>query len=102
MTREKLPNRRRAERINFQVRGIDYSAGLGYYPDGRLGEIFLNAAKIGSAADVIARDSAIAISFALQNGVGVEDIRSAFTRDAQEQAEGPLGKLFDLLAEGNQ
>ena len=97
--REPLPNRRMAERINFTVGGMQYTAGLGYYPDGRLGEVFLSFGKVGSGADVAARDSAIAVSFALQHGCTVETIRSAFTRDADGKPEGPLGTLFDLLAE---
>jgi hypothetical protein len=101
MMREKLPNRRAAERIKFQVHGINYIAGLGYFPDGRLGEVFLNSEKVGTTADILARDAAIAISFALQHGVTVEIIRNAFTRDEQGNAEGPLGVLFDMLAGGS-
>ena len=100
MSRELLPNRRRAQRLEYQVGKILYTAGLGYYPDGRLGEVFLNAGKIGAESDVIARDSAIAVSFALQHGCPVEVIRPAFTRDALGRPEGPLGILFDILAEG--
>ena len=100
MTREILPNRRMAENITFRVGKIVYTAVLGYYPDGRLAEVFLNSSKIGTESDVIARDSAIATSFALQNGVSVESLRSALTHDAQGNPEGPLGVLFDLITAG--
>lgn len=99
MPREPLPNRRQTIRMQFWVGKIIYTATLGYYDDGRLGEVFLNAGKIGTESNVIARDSAIAISFALQHGCTVEMARTAFTRDADGNAEGPLGILFDMLVE---
>lgn len=103
MTRSVLPNRRASETIKFQVVRRDrtpavYHATLGYYPDGRLGEVFLSAGKTGSDVDVAARDSAIAFSFALQHGCSVETARAAFCRDEDGKPEGPLGTLLDLLA----
>ena len=98
MTREVLPNRRQVRRLNFRVGKLIYTATLGYYDDGRLGEVFLHCGLSGTEANIIARDSAIAVSFALQHGCTVETIRSAFSRDSSGEAEGPLGTLFDLLA----
>jgi hypothetical protein len=98
MTRERLPNRRSAERFEFTAGNVRYTAQIGSYPDGRIGEVFLNAGKIGTELDVIARDSAIAVSFALQHGATAEEITPAFTRRPDGSAEGPLGALFDLLA----
>lgn len=102
MTRTTLPNRRPCETIKFNVTRRDrtpatYHATLGYYPDGRLGEVFLSAGKTGSDVDVAARDSAIAFSFALQHGCSIETARTAFCRDENGHAEGPLGTLLDLL-----
>jgi hypothetical protein len=39
--------------------GFTYTAGLGYFEDGRLAEVFLNAQKIGTAIETTARDSAV-------------------------------------------
>jgi len=44
------------------------------------------------AADVFARDSAIAASLALQFGCLVEILRTALSRDAKGRAEGPPGR----------
>ena len=99
MNRDRLPDRRLAERFEFKVGNISYTAQLGYYLDGRLGEVFLNAGKIGAESDVVARDSAIAVSFALQHGCAAETIRAAFMRDESGKSEGPLGVLFDKIAE---
>jgi hypothetical protein len=57
--REPLPNRREHVLINFTTTdGFRYTAGLGYFDDGRLAEIFLNAEKVGTAIETTARDSA--------------------------------------------
>ena len=47
--REPLPNRREHVLINFTTAdGFRYTAGLGYFDDGRLAEILLNAEKVGT------------------------------------------------------
>lgn len=99
MTRTRLPARRRNETIRFEHAGHTYFATLGYYEDGWLGELFLSSGKVGTALDVATRDSAIAISFALQYGCTAEMIRGAFLRDEDGTPHGALGRLFDILAE---
>ena len=61
MTRQCLPNRREHELLTFEHEGIRYTAGVGRFVDGGLAEIFLNAAKRGTALDVNARDAAVAV-----------------------------------------
>ncbi len=100
MGRELLPERRQCLTINFRHNNILFDATIGFYDDGRPGEVFLRAGKAGTAIHTYVRDSAIAISFALQHGVTVEQIRSAFTRDPDGVPEGPLGVLMDMIAEG--
>ena len=96
--REILPQRRQCERFEFSDGKIRYVAEIGFYPDGRPGEIFLSANKVGTDIHTYVRDSAIAISFALQFGCDVETIRAAFTRRPDGSPEGPLGILMDMLA----
>lgn len=95
--REILPQRRQSQTIEFKHNGLAYSATVGFYADGRAGEVFLSAAKSGSSLDIATRDSAVALSFALQHGCRLETIRSAMMRDAHGRPEGALGALFDLL-----
>lgn len=97
--RELLPQRRPAATITFRHGYFDYTATVGYYPDGRIGEVFLSAAKSGTALDIATRDSAILLSFALQHGATVEQIRTAMTRDAQGRPEGAIGMLLDRIAD---
>jgi hypothetical protein len=96
--REQLPGRRGHEVLEFEHVGLRCRAGVGRYTDQRVGEIFLNIAKDGSAADVSARDSAIAASLALQHGCNLQVLRRALTRNPDGSAAGPLGRLTDLLA----
>jgi hypothetical protein len=96
--RRRLPNRRGHELLDFEAGGFLYTAGLGYFEDGRLAEVFLNADKIGTAIETAARDSAVVASIALQHGVPPDTIRHALTRNGNGDASGPLGALLDLLA----
>jgi hypothetical protein len=95
--RRRLPNRRLAETLAVEVDSLRYTATIGRYSDGRLGEIFIDMHKAGSAADVAARDSAVVASLALQHGVPVDVIRKALCRDARGNASGPLGVVLDLI-----
>ncbi|MCF1502927.1 hypothetical protein L0F51_03995 [Afifella sp. H1R] len=102
MSRERLPARRASEQISFSVerQGVApqrYEATIGFYPDGRIGEVFLAGGKSGSDRAIALHDGAMALSFALQHGARPEDMRRAFSRDASGTPEGPLGALADIL-----
>jgi hypothetical protein len=96
--RDRLPNRRAHTLLNIEAGGFRYVAGVGHYRDGRLAEIFLTAAKGGTAIDDAARDSAVVASIALQHGVDAHTLRHALMRNGSGVASGPLGTLLDLLA----
>jgi hypothetical protein len=96
--RERLPNRRGHELVDFSHGGFNYIAGLGRFADGRLAEIFLTAAKTGIAVEAAARDAAIVASIALQHGASPTALQHPLTRNGDETASGPLGALLDLLA----
>jgi ribonucleoside-diphosphate reductase alpha chain len=98
MNRRPLENRRPALTFDLEVGGLQYTATVGRYADGRVGEIFLSNHKTNSTADTNARDAAIACSFALQFGVDLETIRKALCRDARGVASGPLGAALDIIA----
>jgi hypothetical protein len=96
--REKLPSRRPSVTRSYEHRGADFTTTVGCYPDGRPGEIFINAGHANSALDALASDAAIAISFALQHGADIAAIRSAMKRDARGAPSSPIGAALDLLA----
>jgi hypothetical protein len=73
--RQRLPNRRRCESFEFRHAGMDLTATAGHYRDGRIAEIFISSNRSGSPIEAVARDSAIAVSIALQFGADIETIR---------------------------
>ena len=70
------------------------------YLDGRLAEIFISNAKVGSHSDAAAKDAAVVCSIALQHGVPVDVIRHALLRDPRGVPSSPLGAALDQIAEG--
>jgi hypothetical protein len=97
--RERLPNRRKNETVDFVFRGLEYSASLGLYPDGRPAELFLNCVKHSTDSDNDARDAAILISFALQHGATVDELASAMARDVNGAPQGIAGHALDQIIE---
>jgi hypothetical protein len=96
-TRDRLPNRRAAETIAFERNGSRYQMTIGYFPDGRVGEIFLNADRSDSLLDVLASDAAILASLALQHGCTLETITHALKRDGRGEASSPIGAALDRI-----
>jgi hypothetical protein len=96
--RGRLPNRRAHESLSFTHAGIQHTAGICRFDDGRLSEIFLNGSKTDTDADTRATDAAIVASIALQSGVATDTIRHALTRNRDGIESGPLGGALDKLA----
>jgi len=95
--RRRLPNRRLCESFTFELDGLRFTASVGRFPDGRIGELFLTNHKSGNQSDTNARDAAIILLFALQHGADINEIRKALCRDSQGKALGPVGAALDLL-----
>ena len=100
--REELPMRRRAEGFDFTFvnpagHAFEYRGTVEFYPDGRIGEVFLSSIKSTSDGDIWARDAAILLSFALQHGATIESLQNAMTRGAHGEAHGVTGALIDFL-----
>ena len=98
--RERLPDRRPVEHFNFTCNGLNYTASVGRFADGRLAEIFISNAKAGSQTDSAAKDAAVVCSIALQFGAALDVIRHALLRDPRGVASSPLGAALDLIADG--
>jgi hypothetical protein len=96
-TRERLPNRRPNETLGFEHNGSQYRLSIGYFPDNRPGEIFLNHDCGDSLLDVLTSDAAILASLALQYGCSLETIAYALKRDARGLAASPIGAALDRI-----
>jgi hypothetical protein len=95
--RNRLPNRRSAVNTSFERDGARFAMSAGYYPDGRLGEIFLNADRANSLLDFLMSDAAILASLALQYGAPLDEIRHALKRDVRGVAASPIGAALDQI-----
>jgi hypothetical protein len=93
MSRERLPNRRSAELVDFEHAGRRWTVCVGRFDDGRIAELFLDAEKTSPLVE-LAQESAIIASLALQSGCPLETLRHALDgRDA-----GPLGAALVLVS----
>jgi hypothetical protein len=95
--RNRLPNRRPAITFAFERDNSHYQATVGYFPDGRVGEIFLNADRPDSFLDALTSDAAILASIAMQYGATLDEIRHALKRDIRGDAATPIGAALDLI-----
>jgi hypothetical protein len=91
--RRRLANRRPHWLYRFESGGQFYTGGIGRFDDGRIAEIFINGAKVGSTAEANAQDAAIAASLAVQHGCPLETIHHALARTGG--SGGPLAALLD-------
>lgn len=102
--REGLPARRASLTFRFEHafdRGSQpfrYQATIGFFPDGRIGEVFLNTEKVSTGMDAYARDAAIAVSIAVQYGAPLSVLCNAMTRNPDGAPSSPIGALLDRLA----
>lgn len=95
--RERPLDRRFAGTQTFEHLGAYFTITEGRYDDGRLCELFINAAHANSALDALASDAAIILSIALQFGADPEIIRRALKRDSQGRASSPIGAALDRI-----
>jgi ribonucleoside-diphosphate reductase alpha chain len=97
-SRRRLPDRRGSVTFDVDAFALRFTVTAAHFGDGSLGEIFLQNHKADSTAGIMASDSAIAASLALQFGCPVEVLRKALSRDARGNATGPLAVALDHIA----
>ena len=97
--RNALPQRRQSDTFEIEFGGFNksHTITVGYYDDGRVGEVFITGGKSGEQVESIARDGAVLLSLALQHGVSIETISRAITRDSQGQPQTIVGAVVDRL-----
>lgn len=92
MSRERLPNRRKAELQDFHHSGRRWTLTVGRNADGEVKEIFIDAPKASPIAE-LARDAALIASIGLQSGVTLETLRHAL----RDRNTGPLAIALSLV-----
>jgi ribonucleoside-diphosphate reductase alpha chain len=76
--RERLPETRQSLTHKFEVGQLEGYITVGFYEDGRPGEVFLKIAKHGSTISGLLDTIAVLTSMALQYGVPVETLARKF------------------------
>lgn len=99
VVRKRLPTCRKSQRLEFRIGGFQgtdgYKGGvklyvqLGFYPDGRVGELFLDTSKEGSDLRHFMNAFAMAISLLLQVGAPV----SLVAHTLEKRSGGPCGSV---------
>ncbi|MFO0889449.1 MAG: vitamin B12-dependent ribonucleotide reductase [Isosphaeraceae bacterium] len=84
--RERLPHTRRGLTHKFDVQGHEGYVNVGFYPDGRPGELFITMAKEGSTIGGLMDVLGTAISIGLQYGVPLEVFVNKFAHSRFEPA----------------
>ncbi len=96
--RQRLPDRRASTTFDVDAFGLRFNVTASRFAHGGLGELFIRNHKCDSSAGIMASDSAIAASLALQFGCPAEVLRKALSRDARGNASGPLAAALDALS----
>ncbi len=76
--RRRLPNKRYGYTQKAKVAGHNVYLRTGEYPDGSLGEIFIDMSKEGAGFRSLMNCFAIAVSLGLQHGVPLDEFTDAF------------------------
>src|SRR3954470_20311556 len=95
--RQTLPQRRASETFDLRFWSQNFTVTVGFYLDGTPGEVFIDSRKTGGDVELIARDSAVVLSLALQHGTPLVTIQRAVTRNAHREAASILGAVVDAL-----
>lgn len=95
-----LPTARAA--LTFEVpdliTGVVYTLTVGWTPhSNKIAEAFISSNKLTTATDIIARDTGILISKALQAGVPLSALHAAVSRDETGRPQGVAGLVLDAL-----
>ena len=80
MPRERLPNRRQSVLLGLEHQGARYSLSVGFFDNGKPGEVFLSGAKVGSDVDGLLADLGVLLSRALQHGDSIEELAAGMGR----------------------
>jgi hypothetical protein len=97
--RRRLPDRRRTLTLALDYDGQTYAVALGYDPTGRIHEVFVQGAKVGSGIEGLLDDAAVVLSLALQHGADPAALpRSMGRLGGNGERASVIGAVSDLIA----
>jgi hypothetical protein len=95
--RRRLPQRRGAIAVELEHAGHHFRMQIGCFPDGAVGEVFLDATKQNSTLDALAADAAVLLSLLLQHGALPAEIGHALRRSPNGAPASLIGAVVDEL-----
>jgi hypothetical protein len=95
--RRRLANRRINEVFDTEFRGQAFRIAFTRWPDGGIGEVFVDPAKTSSDAAEDSRDVGLVLSVSLQHSVPIEALRASVSRE-RDYPTSLSGHILDLLA----
>jgi hypothetical protein len=98
MTRTRLPSRRAAETAVLEHDGTRFMVTIGFYPDGRPGEVFTHGARTGSNMDALLADACVVVSCLIQHGVEPSNLAGSMGRLGNASPASVIGAVVDLVA----
>jgi len=98
MTRVRLLDRRAAETIQLEHGGTRFVVTIGFYPDGRPGEVFTHGIRTGSGLDALLADACVVISCLIQHGVAPQDLAASMGRLGSTEPASIIGAVVDRVA----
>ncbi len=96
--RRRLPNRRLNETADLLFEGQHYHVTIGYFANGRPGEVFCHGAKVGSGVDLLIDDACVALSMLLQHGAEPIALAHSMGRLGDGAPASIIGALAVLVA----
>ena len=98
MSRERLPNRRRAETVDIEHDGRPFTVTIGFYPNGQPGEVFVHGIRTGSSLDGLLADACVVVSCLMQHGAEPREIAASMGRLGSSEPASVIGAVIDLAA----
>jgi hypothetical protein len=98
MTRVRLPDRRFAETVALEHGGARFMVTIGFYPDGRPGEVFTHGARSGSNLDALLADACVVVSCLIQHGAEPHKLAASMGRLGNAEPASVIGAVLDLVA----
>lgn len=97
MTRIRLPDRRFAETVQLEHGGARFTVTIGFYTDGRPGEVFTHGARSGSTMDALLADACVVVSCLIQHGAEPKDLSASMGRLGNAEPSSVIGAVVDLI-----
>ena len=98
MTRQRLPDRRAAETVELEHGGQRFTVTIGFYPDGRPGEVFTHGLRTGSNLDALLADACVVVSCLIQHGAEPRELSASMGRLGNSEPASVIGAVLDLVA----